>query len=869
MPMTDLDIRLERVLAERYAIEREVGRGGMAIVYLARDLRHRRHVALKVLAPDLAHVLGPDRFLREIEIAARLIHPHILPLFDSGAADGLLFYAMPFVEGESLRQRLDRESQLPVDDALEIARQVAGALTFAHSQGIVHRDIKPENILLSGGEALVADFGIARAVTAAGGSRLTQSGMSLGTPAYMSPEQASGEHEVDARSDQYSLACVAYEMLAGEPPFSGQSAQVITARKLSHQEASVSLLRDSVPESVAEAIRKALAPVPADRYGTIGRFAEALRPTGSTALRVDRPPAARRLRRWGGEPLLWLALGAALALLATFAGKTWTDGRSAPRSSVVRMAVTLPPGVNVTRGPGYNAPSVALSPDGRTLVIAATGADGQRLYQRPLDRLAVTPLAGTEGASSPFFSPDGAWLGFFADGRIQRMPAAGGAAVDIARIEEYLAGASWGPDDQIVFASGFNAALSIVSAAGGDVELLIRRDEGEPGHAHPEILPDGRTVLFASGGRIHALDIASGRRAAVVTGMAPRYANGHLIFARGSVLLAAPFDPGRLELTGPSVPLVEGAAHEAGLNVAHYAISRSGALAYLPGTTTQSLVLVNASGDERAVVDELLAFENPRFSPDGARLAVATGRRLGAPTDIWIHDLRTGAGSRLTFDGGRAPVWTPDGASVTFSKLSDRRGIYTTPVDGRGDAEQLLLLNEFHWLVGWTPDGRTLVYGVMEPARGNESLSSIMALTDGTTRRIVGPGSVWGGRLSPDGGWLAYYTLASGRFQIYVIPFPEGRGRWLISEDGGRDPSWGPDGTQLYYRSGDRLMAARLDTSAGVRVLAKRLVLAPFSPPLYDDYHVHPDGQTLAVVRPREESDREIVLVLDWIGDIR
>ncbi|MBA2335467.1 MAG: PD40 domain-containing protein [Blastocatellia bacterium] len=530
------------------------------------------------------------------------------------------------------------------------------------------------------------------------------------------------------------------------------------------------------------------------------------------------------------------------------------------------MAVTLPAGIKVTRGPGHYSPSVALSPDGRTLVIAGTGPEGQRLYQRPLDRLQITPIAGTEGASSPFFSPDGTWLGFFADGRIRRMPAAGGAAVDVAKIEEFLTGASWGPDDQIVFTYGINAPLSVVRAAGGDARPLISRNEGEPGHSHPEILPDGRTVLFQSGARIHALDIRSGRRAELVTGTAPHYTDGQLIYARGSVLLAVPFDPGSFKVTGPGVPLVEGVAHEA--DVSHYAISRSGVLAYLPGATAQSLALVNGGGSERSLLDELQTFENPRFSPDGARLAVAAGRRLGEPTDIWIHDLRTGAGSRLTFDGGRAPVWTPDGASITFSKLDNLRGIYTRRVDGRGDAEQVVALNTFHWLVGWTPDTRTLVYGLIESANGNETRSSIMALTGGRSRRIVGPGSVWGGRLSPDGRLLAYYTLESGLFQVYLTTFPNAGGRWLISEDRGRDPSWGRDDTQLYYRSGDRLMAARIDTTAGVRVISRRLVLTPFSPPLYDDYHVHPDGQTLAVVRPREESDREVAVVLDWLDGI-
>ncbi len=865
--MPDLDARLERALADRYALARQIGRGGMAFVYLARDLRHGRRVALKVLAPELAQALGPERFLREIEIAAQLSHPRIVPLLDSGAADGLLYYAMPFMEGESLRQRLDREKQLPVDDALEIARQVAAALAYAHGQGIVHRDIKPENILLHEGEALVADFGIARAVTAAGGSRLTESGIALGTPVYMSPEQASGETGVDARSDTYSLACVLYEMLAGEPPFTGPTAQVITARKLSHQAPDVALLRESVPSTVGDAVRTALAPVPADRYATVAQFAEALRLRGAIAPAQRRDPMARASRRW--ERALWLMLGAVATLLITFAAQKWTGWDEPDAPALVRMTGTLPPGVKVTRGPGYNASSVALSPDGRMLVIAGTSADGQQLYHRPIDRLEATPLAGTEGGSSPFFSVDGSWIGFFADGRLRRIPSGGGVAVDIATLPGWLGGASWGSDDRIVFTSGFNGPVYAVDAGGGDAEELTRVEGDEIGHSQPEILPGGRTLLFESLGRIHAVDLASGRRATLGEGSSPRYASsGHLILSRGTVLLAAPFDPARLELTGPAVPLVEGVASD-GTGQVHYAISRSGTLAYLPGATTHALVLTEANGNERLVTDQPLSFQNPQFSPDGRRLAVATSRRLGEPSDIWIHDLRTGAASRLTFEGGRAPVWTPDGAAVTFSKLGSKQGIYTKAADGSGEAELLLAVNEFHWLVGWTPNGRTLAFGALGHTSEGASVSSISSLNAGQTSRVVGPGSIWGGRLSPDGRWLAYYTLESGRFQVFVTPFPGGRARWLISEEGGRDPTWGPDGTEIYYRNGDRLMAARIDTAAGVRVLSRRLVLAPISPPMYDDYDIHPDGRTLALVRPRDEFGRDIVLVLDWFTEVR
>ena len=864
--MADVTADSSRTFAGRYTFERELGRGGMAVVYLARDIRHSRPVAVKVLNQELGQALGAERFLREIDIAARLSHPHIVPLLDSGDADGRLFYAMPLIDGESLRQRLDRERQLPVDDALEITRQAASALAYAHSRGVVHRDIKPENILLSGGEAMVADFGIARAVTAAADARITESGLALGTPHYMSPEQAAGERDVDARTDVYALATVLYEMLAGEPPFTGPTAQAITARKLSSAAPDIGQTRPTVPAAVREAIGRALAQVPADRYATVAQFADAIRPTATRQASYTEPalPASRRTRR-----LPWLILGAATVLVAALALGRWIARRGDEPPAVVRMVVGLPDGVKVTRGPGYGSSALALSPDGQSLVIAGTSAAGQQLYQRSLDRLDATPIAGTEGGWGPFFSPDGAWIGFFANGRLRRVPAAGGGAVDIASMKEFLSGASWGSDDHIVFASGPGSGLLSVRPSGGAVEPFTRLQQGERSHAEPDVSPGERTLVFESGESVHALDLASGRRAEVTMGSSPRYAaSGHLLFGRGNALLAAPFDAGRLALTGPAAPIVDNIGRD-GAGIFHYSISRSGSLAYLPAPKAYSLVLIDADSTERALADQMLWFENPQFSPDARRLAVAASPRPGEPADIWLYDLRTDAASRLTFDNGRAPVWTPDGTAITYSKLGDRQGIYMKAADGRGEAEQLIALGEFHWLIGWTPERRTLAYGTMEPAGTGPALSSIMALTNGAPRRVVGPGAIWGGRLSPDGRWLIYYTLEKGSFQVYVTTFPDGGARWLVSEEGGRDPTWAPDGSTVYYRNGDRLMAARVDTTGGIRVLDRRVVLTPISPPLYDDYDIHVDGRSIALVRPREDSGRDVVLVLNWLADLQ
>jgi len=335
--LTDVLARLQAALAGRYTLERELGRGGMATVYLARDLKHDRRVALKVLHPELASTLGPERFQREIKLAARLQHPHILPVLDSGEATGQLWYTMPFVEDESLRERLTRERQLPLDDALQITREVGDALGYAHSQGIIHRDIKPENILLSRGHALVADFGVARALQNAAGERLTETGMAVGTPAYMSPEQASAERELDPRSDIYSLGCVLYEMLAGEPPYTGPSAQAVIAKRFSEPIPHVRTVRESVPEAIEQAVNKALAKAPVDRYGSAAEFAAALQL--ASAVRTAGPSGRFALLRFLRQrPLLAVLVVGFLVGAGVLFGWRWTRG-GAEGAGPTRLAV--------------------------------------------------------------------------------------------------------------------------------------------------------------------------------------------------------------------------------------------------------------------------------------------------------------------------------------------------------------------------------------------------------------------------------------------------------------------------------------------------------------------------------------------------
>jgi eukaryotic-like serine/threonine-protein kinase len=858
----------------------------MGEVYRAKDITLKRDVALKVLPVDVSTDRDRlARFRREAEVLASLNHPHIAQIYGVEHTADTFALVMELVEGEDLAQRIAR-GPIALDEVLSIARQTAEALEAAHDHGIIHRDLKPANIKVRPDATVkVLDFGLAKTIEAVSGSSMTalnlptvsahatQPGIILGTAAYMSPEQARG-HTVDKRTDIWAFGCLLYELLTGRRAFPGQSSADTLAAIVS-AEADWRLLPEATPDAIRTLLQRTLEKDPRQRLRDIGDArieldaAIASRRQSPAERRAEGATPARPVRTW----LRRLAFAAAVVsvVAVTFVATIWLRPRAEAPAETVRMTALLPPGVSMTRGPGMLL-SLALSPDGRTLIIAGTDSTGQRLYRRTLDRLDATPVPGTEGGLVPFFSPDGAWIGFFADRRLKRVPAGGGAAVDITAAPGFPAGASWGINNRIVFASGSRSPLRIVDAGGGAAESLTTLDAGL-GHLFPEMLPDGRTVLFNEGGWIHALDLGSGHRTnRLVQGIGARYApSGHLILSRQTTLLAIPFDAARLEITGQAIPLVEDVAVERGSGGGAYmAVSPSGTLAYVAAALTYALVLVEPDGTERTLSEDPL-LENPRFSPDGQRLVVARTRRAGELPELWVYDLKSVAPAfRLTSEGARAPVWTPDGASVTYSRLgpSEQSGIYTRSADGRGDARQVVRLPNFHWLVGWTP-GRTLAYGSVENvAADGLTRSSIVALTDGKSRRVVGPGDTWGGRLSPDGQRLVYYSLESGYFEIYVTPFPDTKTRWLIAE--GTDPSWSPDGSEIYYRFGSRLMAARIDTASGVRVQSRRVVVEPFSPPLYDDYDIHPNRRTVALVRALGDvQGREITLVFNWLTELQ
>src|SRR5687768_7771813 len=436
--------RLSAALADRYRIERELGQGGMATVYLAEDLKHKRKVALKVLKPELAAVLGADRFVQEITTTAALQHPHILPLFDSGTADGFLYYVMPFIQGETLRDKLSRETQLGVDEAVKIATDVADALHYAHTQGVIHRDIKPENILLANGRPMVADFGIALALSAAAGGRMTETGLSLGTPHYMSPEQATAEKDISARSDLYSLGSVLYEMLTGQPPHVGGSAQQIIMKIITTPAEPVTVHRKSVPPNVAAAVAKSLEKLPADRFESAKAFADALQNTGYTFSSTATGPMARASSPWNR---VTVGLATLSTLLAVALGVMVLRPPVIETQDPIRFALTADDSLRVESG---TTRPFAISPDGQAIVFRATrDSIGSRLWIRTLGDPTARPIEGTQDGMNPSFSPDGQWIAFITENvNVKKVRVSGGSVSPIVRSASRTAAMAWGRSEE-------------------------------------------------------------------------------------------------------------------------------------------------------------------------------------------------------------------------------------------------------------------------------------------------------------------------------------------------------------------------------------------------------------------------------------
>jgi tRNA A-37 threonylcarbamoyl transferase component Bud32 len=874
-----------------YTVERQLGSGAMATVYRAHDKKHDRKVAIKILHAELAAVLGAERFLQEIRVTANLQHPHILGLIDSGlvgenAGDltGRPYYVMPYVDGESLRQRLDKEQQLPVSDSVRIATEVASALDYAHRHGVIHRDIKPENILLQDGSAVVADFGIALAVTQAGGSRLTETGLTLGTPCYMSPEQALGDRIITARSDIYSLGAVCYELLSGEPPFTGRTAQAIAARIMTEEPRPLAAQRRNVPRHVAAAVSRALEKIPADRFAAAHDFGAALNnpafTPSATVAEVEENARGNRLRR--------TLYGVAALAIILAAAALWGWMRPAPSRQVLEYTLVFDSTEAIVPGGSY-AGRIALSPDGSRL--AWIGGPRAQLFIRPRNQSRATALPGTEGMNTPFFSPDGRYVGVMIDLKLQLTSLMGGPPIAITDSPVGVAGASWGRDGFIYTdGEGFASLLRVEAKPRAVPKWFTKLDtaSGEFDHTWPDVLPNRKGVLFTVAYRgtkadsrtsyaIAVADIPSGKHRVLVNDARyARYAaSGHLLYVTTNrTLMVVPFDQNSMKVTGEPTPLVEGMRLGI-LGSTDLAVSATGTLLYSTGggQRENELVWVTRDGKSQPVDSTWRGFfRSPAISPDGTRLAIELG------SELWIKQLDRGPAIRLASEGRQNtfPAWTADGRSVTFtSNSSESFDLWTKRADG--SAPEVLQLHLKYGVFGglWSPDGTWLIFRTESAGAGTVDIRGIRPGIDTMPVPLVATKfAEEAPALSPDGRWLAYTSDESGQFEIYVVPFPNTTAaKWAVSTRGGTEALWSSSGRELFYRDEAKNLVTVSVRTTPTFSLGRSTVLFPTAGYGWRrfpaQYAVSRDDRRFLMIRPLAPASDRLIVVENWFQELQ
>jgi Tol biopolymer transport system component len=863
-----------------YEVVAQIGVGGMGEVYQARDTKLGRSVAIKVLPANFVN--DPERlsrFQREARMLAALNHPNIATIYGLEQFDGVHCLLMELVPGETLRERIARERPVPVEEALGICRQIAEALEAAHEKSIIHRDLKPANVKVTPeGKVKVLDFGLAKAFAGDAANddpsnsptlsmAATTHGVILGTAAYMSPEQARGK-AVDKRTDIWAFGCVLYELLTGKQAFQGEDITDILAAVV-RAEPDWQALPVAIPAKIRDLLRRCLQKDKTLRLRDAGdariEIQEAL-----TAPATAEPVAAQRKNR---ERVAWAAAAGALAL-TTIALSVVLVLRAPKPPQPMRLSAEIGADASLFIA---NGPSAILSPDGTRLALVASSADQKnRLYVRSLDQLQAAALSGTEGAAGPFFSPDGQWIGFFADGKLKKISVQGGAAVTLCDAPD-ARGGSWGDDGTIVFAPDNRVALSKVSSAGGTPQPLTTLDKqaGEVTQRWPQVLPGSKAVLFTSSTHgndyedadIFVYSIASGQRKTVQRGgFHARYVpSGHVVYMHEGTLFAVPFDLKQLEVTGQPAPILEGVVTTPS-GGAQFSVSETGNLVYVAGRgggQNVSIYWMDREGKFQPLRETPGGYSNPAFSPDGKRLALDIND--GKRRDIWVYEWERDALTRLTFTGevNGYPAWTPDGQRIVYS--SQEKGgalnLWWIRADGGGNAQRLAESKTFQAAGSWRPDGKVLAfrqqnpgtnYGIMTlPIEGDEK----SGWKPGEPKPFVN--SAFNERepaFSPDGRWLAYASNESGSYEVYVRPFPGPGGKWQISTGGGLYPKWSRNGKELFYRTSDSKIMAVTYTASGDSFHADKPQL--WSPGQFTErglgfsnFDLHPDGKRFAVLK--------------------
>jgi serine/threonine-protein kinase len=892
-----------------YEILSALGAGGMGEVYRAQDTKLGRAVAIKILpeafAADTERVA---RFQREARTLASLNHQNIAHVHGLEESDGVRALVMELVEGEDLAERLARGA-IPVAEALLIAKQIADALEAAHEQGIIHRDLKPANIKVRrDGTVKVLDFGLAKALEPTGVAlasvsqsptivteALSQSGVILGTAAYMSPEQARGK-AVDTRADIWAFGCVLYEMLTGQRAFDGQGVSETLARVI-EREPHWARLPATLPPGVRTYIIRCLQKDPRQRVQAIGDVRLALEGAFETAAPA---PAAGRRR-------LALVAVAAIVVSAAISGTlVWLTTRGAEPAPPRVTRLQFTPAGAATLAVGWNDRELAITPDGSRLIYV--GNQGTQIFVRALDALAPVAVFTGTGVTGLFVSPDGQWIGFQDGlGVLKKVAVAGGPAVPLATIDTAgSSGATWGPDDTIIVATNrVDTGLQRISAAGGPLSVLTRPDaaQGEADHFWPEMLPGGRAVLFTittlTGGtdasQVAVLDLETGTRKIVLRGGShAHYVSsgpgstkrgerevGHLVYQVAGTLRAVPFDLARLETRGAPVTVVTDVVTTIRGGV-YAVVAGDGTLAYVMGTiegTPRTLVWVDREGRETPITAPTRPYLLPALSPDGTRLAIFANDQQ---RDVWLWDLRRTTLTRLTSTTGVdvVQVWTPDSRRLIFtSERAGVRNLFWQAVDGAGEAERLTESPDTQYPTGVSPDGRRLIFADESPTTGNDLMAIDLDATRHVTPLVQSPFNERNGTVSPDGRWLAYETNDSGRFEIYVRPFPDvNSGRWQVSTTGGTRPRWTRSGQELVYVApSGALMAVGVARGPSWAATTPTVVVKEgyFTNLNWwgRSYDVSPDGQRFLMIKESGAdgpiAPASIVVVRHWVEELK
>lgn len=861
----------------------------MGEVYKARDTRLDRTVAIKVLPQSLA--ADPQfraRFDREARTLSQLTHPHICTLYDVGGDEATAFLVMELLSGETLAARLAR-GPLLLRDALTTAIEIAEALEAAHRAGIVHRDVKPGNIMLTRDGTQLLDFGLAKvrtagqspvldsAATVPGTTPLTGHGTILGTLHYMAPEQLEGK-EADARTDVFAFGAVLYEMLMARKAFDGSSPASVVGAILKDDPPPLSLL-PTAPVALDRVIRVCLAKDPDERWQSMGDLRRELQWIAETGATTG-VPSGTPLRSRNRERLAWGVIGLLAGSLAAGVG-VWRLTRVAPAPArLAHLTIPLPADAPVHL---RNQPALALSPDGTQLAYVADRSGGTQLYLRTMDQTEARPVPGTEGGGTPFFSPDGQWLGFAVNGTLKKVALNGGTPIKICDIRED-SGAAWAQDGTITFSDG--TSLMQVSAAGGRPEALttLNAANKETAHLWPDVLPDGRGVLFTAwtGGRFDDAAIAvysgttSGPRDLGLKGTFARYAStGHLVYAREGSLMAAPFDLTRLAVTGPPIPILEGILMHAPSGAAQFSFSQNGTLVYaaLGAVPSRAMVWVDRRGKVEPVGGDEQDFVYPRLSRDDQHVVIGRG---SGTSNLWIYQMARSTFTRLTSASADVrPIWTPDDRHITFT--SSRAGplnLFWMPADGSGAPERLHASQFVQFPSSWSPDGKYL--GVMEihPVTGWDLW--VLPRNDRTKPQPFLQTSFNEGWLefSPDGGWVAYTADDSGRWEVYVRPFPGPGGKVQISSEGGTEAVWNRAGGELFYRNRDKMMAVTVTTTPTFTAEKPRLLfegryeMGPVQGMV--NYDVARDGRRFLMLAPQGASTpARLDVMTNWFSELQ